>query len=395
MLGSPEIEGSVVITIMERVPRGVEDYGEYSSPYKRKEIEEKRDVEMEPQGQEDLWKGRSREELQQEVEKGIEELAQAPGPGATPEQLQEKNDERERKKVEEQLPKLGEAMDERMKIGGVELTPASTLKQLRHACEFLKVGQSGSKSQLWQRLKEAVASSKMKELVEISKGLEIEFSREPDGEKRPEAPSEEERKKHELTHLPKADWCESCSATRSREDDFKVTEKKYEASLVSVGFKFTGTRNEEDAKDVKDALCISLVMVDQETKFVHAIPVQSKEVTSYLVEEVCRVLMLLQPKVILRTDTEPAMISLRKKVQAIRKMQKLETEIQDVAPDTHQGAQVERWVQTVRNLSKTLVYGVEKEAKVKITSESTLYPWAPRHAAFLLNRFVVQQGKTP
>ena len=49
----------------------------------------------------------------------------------------------------------------------------------------------------------------------------------------------------------------------------------------------------------------------------------------------------------------------------------------------------------MRNLSKTLVYGVEKEAKVKITSESTLYPWAPRHAAFLLNRFVVQQGKTP
>ena len=49
-------------------------------------------------------------------------------------------------------------------------------------------------------------------------------------------------------------------------------------------------------KDVKDALCISLVMVDQKTKFVHAIPVQSKEVTNYLVEEVCRVLMLMQPR---------------------------------------------------------------------------------------------------
>ena len=76
-------------------------------------------------------------------------------------------------------------------------------------------------------------------------------------------------------------------------------------------------------------------------------------------------------------------------------MNKLETEIQDVAPDEHQGLQVERWVQTVRNLSKTLVYGVESEAKVKITSESTLYPWAAKHAAFLLNRFVVRRGKTP
>ncbi|CAE7608029.1 unnamed protein product [Symbiodinium natans] len=131
----PETEKSVVITIMERFPRSVEDYGEYSSPYKRKEAEEKRDVEMEPQEQEDLWKGRSEEELQREIDKGVEELAQAPGPE---QHLQEENDESERKKVEEQLPKLGEAMDERMKIGGIELTPASTLKQLRHACEFLK-----------------------------------------------------------------------------------------------------------------------------------------------------------------------------------------------------------------------------------------------------------------
>ena len=104
-----------------------------------------------------------------------------------------------------------------------------------------------------------------------------------------------------------------------------------------MDFKFTGTRDEENAKDVKDALCISLVMVDQESKFVHAIPVPSKEVTSYLVEEVCRVLMLMEKKVILRTDTEPAMLSLRSKVQAIRKMNNLETEIQDVSPDEHQG----------------------------------------------------------
>ena len=144
--------------------------------------------------------------------------------------------------------------------------------------------------------------------------------------------------------------------------------------------------------------CALVWMVDQESKFVHAIPVPSKEVTSYLVEEVCRVLMLMQKKVILRTDTEPAMLSLRSKVQAIRKMnnlETLETEIQDVSPGEHQGLQVERWVQTVTNLSKTLVYAAEKEANVKITSESTLYPWLARHACFLLNRFVVQGGKTP
>ena len=105
--------------------------------------------------------------------------------------------------------------------------------------------------------------------------------------------------------------------------------------------------------------------------------------------------MLMEKKVILRTDAEPAMLSLRNKVQLIRKMNNLETEIQDVSPDEHQGLPVERWVQTVRNLSKTLVYAAEKEAKVKITSESTLYPGLARHSCFLLNRFVVQGGKAP
>ena len=76
-------------------------------------------------------------------------------------------------------------------------------------------------------------------------------------------------------------------------------------------------------------------------------------------------------------------------------MNNLETEIQDVSPDKHQGLQVERWVQTVRNLSQTWVYAAEKKTNAKITSESTLYPWYARHACFLLNRFVVQEGKTP
>ena len=137
-----------------------------------------------------------------------------------------------------------------------------------------------------------------------------------------------------------------------------------------MDFKFTGTRDEEDAKEVKDALCISLVMVDRESKFVHAIPVPSKEVTSYLVEEACRVLMLMEKKVILRTDTEPAMLSLRHKVQLIRKMNNLETEIQGVSPDEHQGLQVERWVQTVRNLSETLVYAAEKKATARLRQKA-------------------------
>ena len=138
---------------------------------------------------------------------------------------------------------------------------------------------------------------------------------------------------HELTHLPKADWCEICTAARSREDNFETSKKKRDGSLVSMDFKFTGTRDEENATDVQDALCISLVMVDQESKFVHVIPVPSKEVTRYLVEEVCCVLMLMEKKVILRTDTEPSMLSLRNKVQFWMIHRMLKSRFRELGPD--------------------------------------------------------------
>ncbi|CAE7658644.1 unnamed protein product, partial [Symbiodinium sp. KB8] len=381
---------NVVVTIMEGKPCGMEEYGKYVSPLEK-------DVEMtgEKQKEKSVTHQSEEEKDREDVMKELDAMESGEKKPADDEREADDKKEKERKDVEKKLPSIGESMEEKMNVGGIELTPESTLKEMRKACEILGVGKTGSKTQVWKRMKEAVATSKLKELVEISKKIDEEFSRKPEGEKRPEPPSEEERKLHELTHLPKADWCESCTATRSREDNFEVSEKKHEASSVSMDFKFTGTRDEENTKDPKDTVAISLVMVDQETKFVHVIPVPTKEATSYLVEEVCRVLMLLNSKVILRTDTEPAMISLRKKVQGIRKLKKLETEIQDVSPDAHEGLQVERWVQTVRNLSKTLVYHAETEAKVKITSECTLYPWAARHAGFLLNRFVVQKGKIP
>ena len=356
-----EKEEDVMITILERTPQEMSRY-----------IHEKR----------------------KEPEKQLPEEPQ--GSSSSSDGMKGKMEVDQQEKLEKRLPAIGEdEFEEKMIVGGVELTPESSLKALKQACKFLGVGVTGSKQLLWQRLKKEVAETKLKTLVDISKAIQKEFERDPTVQRQPYEPSAEEKALRELTHLPKADWCESCTATRSREDNFETSKKKYDGSLVSMDFKFTGTRDEENAKDVKDALCISLVMVDQESKFVHAIPVPSKEVTGYLVEEVCRVLMLMEKKVILRTDTEPAMLSLRNKVQLIRKMNNLETEIQDVSPDEHQGLQVERWVQTVRNLSKTLVYAAEKEANVKITSESTLYPWLARHACFLLNRFVAQGGRTP
>ena len=85
-------------------------------------------------------------------------------------------------------------------------------------------------------------------MVDISKSIQKEFERDPSGPKPVYEPTPEERALHGLTHLPKADWCESCTATRSREDNFETFRKRHDGSLVSMDFKFTGTRDEENCK---------------------------------------------------------------------------------------------------------------------------------------------------
>ena len=65
-------------------------------------------------------------------------------------------------KLESRLPTIGEdEFEEKMIVGGVELTPESSLKELKQACKFLRVGVTGSKQLLWQRLKKEVAENKL------------------------------------------------------------------------------------------------------------------------------------------------------------------------------------------------------------------------------------------
>ena len=160
-------EHSVIITILERKSVGLDEYGDYERPVKkkRKEQEREEDVEMKPSGESSAGSAEKKKtvgEMEEESRQAMEELFPRKPP---------KEDEGEWKIIENKLPSLGERMEEAMVVAGVELTPDSTLKKLRTACEFLKIGKTGSKAQVWQRLKQAVSANKMKELVEPGRNL--------------------------------------------------------------------------------------------------------------------------------------------------------------------------------------------------------------------------------
>ena len=89
------------------------------------------------------------------------------------------------------MPAIGEdEFEEKMIVGGTELTPESSLKELKQACKHLGIG---SKQLLWQRLKKGVAENKLKTMVDISKSFQKEFERDPSEPKPVYEPTPEKR----------------------------------------------------------------------------------------------------------------------------------------------------------------------------------------------------------
>ncbi|CAE7599013.1 unnamed protein product, partial [Symbiodinium necroappetens] len=165
---------------------------------------------------------------------------------------------------------------------------------------------------------------------------------------------------HELTHIPRMDWCESCQATRSREDSHSTKPPVREQPVVSMDFMFN--RTGDDKPEPEHPMQTHLVVVDQNTKFVLCIPVQSKGSLKVAVEEIVKLTSSLgYTKLTLRADSEPAMVQLTNLVKIARSRLGFATTVEFAPPDSseHQGLRAERYIDIVR------------------------------HAAFLLSRFRV------
>ena len=110
--------------------------------------------------------------------------------------------------------------EEALEVNGVKLTEESSLKDPRTACRYLHISKNGAKALVWARLKKEVAMLRLKTSVECSDAVKAGYEREPVAQSLPTKPSPDLVALHEITHIPRQDWCESCAAARSREDAF-------------------------------------------------------------------------------------------------------------------------------------------------------------------------------
>ena len=245
-----------------------------------------------------------------------------------------------------------------------------------------------------------IANAELDAALEVAKRYQEDMVRHGVSVPMPKEVSAEEMERHQLTHLPKADWCEACTATKSREHAHKSLVSKGDAFRTIMHMDF-GYLTGEAKPGEKAPSTTFLCAVDSQTKWVTAIRVPSKDRfgLKYVVQQLVNATAGMGAvRLMIRTDQEPALKQIARTWQSLRAALKLRSEIQLVAVGQHQGLLAERYIQTVRRQALCLLQELEAKPGVSITPGSVMSTWAIRHSGWLLNRFQPasgQGGQTP
>ena len=287
---------------------------------------------------------------------------------------------------------------ESIDVDGTTIDAASSLATLRAACGVLGLATAGNKTQLFKRLSKHVMDSELLARHQVQHSLSSEMVRQPDEQNIAAMPSEEEKRKHFLTHEPFQPWCQACVSFRARQDRHveSLPHTGREDSVVSIDWGFLNRVANENKLTV-------LFVHDRQTKCVHAIPVpgKSKSSLSFVCTELGRfILWLRHQSVLIRCDNEPAVTAVASATAKILRSQGVQVTIDTTPVGSHaSNGPVEQTVQSVRQLACVLIRQLEaglgaSEDKVLFGISHPIWSWAVLHSAWLKNRYRVLQGHT-
>ena len=201
---------------------------------------------------------------------------------------------------------IAEPKDDSVTVNGVEIFRDSALATMRTACEFCNIAKSGGKKRCFQRLWDFQKQLELQAVMGAARNAEAEMMREPRPQNLAKAPTDLEVMKHNLTHLPFADWCDSCIAHRARQDMHQRDGSSRASGVPTISFDFAYTKASVEGQQVKEveSLC-TLVMVDSSTAYFGCIPVANKNQFAMMVREVLNFTQVLgHSEVIYRCDKE-------------------------------------------------------------------------------------------
>ena len=269
------------------------------------------------------------------------------------------------------------------------ISARSSIKDLREACRWLGISQSGSKDRMFRRVREAHLQARKRQSVVLAQEQYKALEREPREVPVARQPSDRERNLHELTHTPFKQWCKFCVMSRSRAEGPSEAKPEENAErtkpTIQVDFFYSeGGGRGPSSKSI-------LLMVDAWTRFV-GVEVLEKKSARAIGECISRfvgVLAYMEP-IELASDNEPALaagLGICKSTRA--KMGMVTDVVFNPNYEKKRTAIAERMIQTIRNLSKTIMAQLEDAIEAKVDGTHPLVYWSMYHACWVYNRYHV------
>ena len=207
----------------------------------------------------------------------------------------------------------------------------------------------------------------------------------------PRLPSQKEVEDHYLTHVPYRNWCPHCVRGRGKDlDHRKGLDEDRCLREFSFDYCFPG-----DEKGAKVTVLVGRERVTGMT-MASVVPVKgtSGQFAAMKVLDFIKECGASEAEIILKSDQEPAIEALMKDVVKARGVAITVIEKSPVGSSGSNGV-VERAVQSVEGMIRTLRSACEERLKVKIKPEEKLTIFMAEYAAYLLNRLEIgKDGKT-
>ena len=207
----------------------------------------------------------------------------------------------------------------------------------------------------------------------------------------PYSPTQDEKEKHNATHLPYGNWCPVCVQAKGKEDDHKRAKKSAEEEVETIvmDYKAFGHDDEDDtitairmrAKKTSMTAAFVCTMKGPEDKWIIKKLVETIDNWGYT-------------KIILKTDGEPA---LTRVAEEIKRARTHETIPQcPPAYDPAANGAAEHAVQDVMGQVRAIKIGIEQRTRTKVSTNGPVIQWIVEHAAWTINVALVgHDGKVP
>ena len=202
---------------------------------------------------------------------------------------------------------------------------------------------------------------------------------------------------HSISHVPFREWCSACVRGRGKSVRHKLVDKSEDLyPVISVDYGFFGTQDDPLSKDIGSSKLPILVVKDRRSKRIWSHPVPEKGADNPYAYQ-CLVRDLEETgykRVCLKEDQEPAIKAVAK-AAATAWCGEVVPENSPMRESKSNG-EVERAVQEVQGLARTLKEALEQRLQSEIKPKMAILAWLVEYVGTIYSLFQLgRDGMTP